>query len=86
MEFNYRDPGVKTVEQAVFAALLDTAHGVGPTIVDPAYIRSQAEALLEEVRTILTGELSTLFDRDGVAADWNDAIELSIRVVEGTTP
>lgn len=76
--------GIPTVEQAVLAGLKDTVHGLYE--FDEQFLRTQSEALLEEVRCIFTAELSTLFDRDGVAQDWNEAIELAIKVVEGSAP
>lgn len=86
MKFNYPHEGVKTVEQALMSGLISIIQGCGPDIIDPAWVRSQADELLEELRGILTGELATLFDDKGVATEWNDAVEMSIRVVEGTAP
>lgn len=82
MELNKQE--VRTVEEVMFAGLLATAQGCGPEIIDLAYIRAQAESILDEVRSIITADLTRLFDKEGVAEEWNSGIEMAIRFVEGS--
>jgi len=71
MEFRYAH-GIPTVEQAMSQALAHAdEEGVG-------------QAALTEIRNIMTAEISTLFDLEGAAIDWNEAIERAMRCVEGT--
>ena len=41
------------------------------------------EAAVEQVRDAITARLALLLDGDGVAQEWNAAIEQAITVVEG---
>lgn len=85
MQFRYPN-GIPTVEQAMrqgVATLLRSGHPLADPMVDRA-IDAVSRETLTEIRQILTGEMSTLFDVEGMAIDWNEAIERAIQVVEGT--
>lgn len=92
MQFTYANRGVPTAEEAVVQALRATyVLGTAEDIITSGLnnnpvIRDIADELLDELRTILTGEIRTLFDNEGIAEEWNDAIHHAIRVVDGDLP
>lgn len=84
MQFTYPH-GIATVEQAMVQAVsffTTASHPVLQGRLDAAF-KEVADAALAEIRMILTAEMSTLFDRAGVAIEFNEAVELCIRLVEG---
>lgn len=89
MQFTYLN-GVATVEQAMKQIVMAWSgdpnnNPLVKTVLEAQIERTVEEGLLE-IRSILTGELATLFDVESVAFDWNQAIEKCIQVVEGTLP
>lgn len=85
MKFQYAH-GIPTVEQAMLQAVGFFTRAGHPSLeraLDTAFREVAAEAL-SEIRMILTGEISTLFDIEGQAVEWNEAVEKCIQVVEGS--
>lgn len=85
MQFIYAN-GIPTVESAMrqaVGAFIAPGHNSVTHVLNGA-IREVADDALREIRTILTGELTTLFDIEGAAMEWNEAVEKCIQVVEGT--
>lgn len=87
MQFTYVND-IPTVEQAMRQVVLAWSGSPDQNpLVKTFLIRKIEESViagLAEVRHIMTAELTTLFDREAVAKDWNDAIEKAIQVVEGS--
>ena len=86
MEFTYAND-VPTIESAIAQGI-----GLGSTCwsnvseagtFDTDLARAAVAVTVNEVRNILAAELSVLLDRDGVAFDWNAAIDAAIQLVEG---
>lgn len=44
---------------------------------------SAVDQAVEEIRGLITAELTKLLDMDGVAHEWNEAIEHALTVIEG---
>lgn len=45
-------------------------------------VESAAEAVVGEIKTYFTFELSRLLDKTGTASEWNAAIEAALRAIE----
>lgn len=89
IKFDYPN-GVPTVEQAMKQVVMawSGSPDTNPLVRDLLIrqIEETAAAGLREIRDILTAEMATLFDPEGTAVDWNEAIEKCIQLVEGTLP
>lgn len=73
MQFIY-DGDVPTIESTIAQTMQITFMGGDRAVV--------VAAATEQIRTILTFELTGLLDQTGVAYEWNDAIEAAMKVVE----
>lgn len=87
MEFTYLDDK-PTVESAIGQAI-----GAGSTCwtkvcqagtFDSTKAVGIVEDTIAEVRRIIASDLILLFDREGVATEWNDAIEAALQMVEAS--
>ena len=85
MEFTYLNDK-PTVESAIGQAI-----GAGSTCwtklcAAGTFQSEKAVAIVEdavaEVRRIIASDLIVLLDREGVATEWNDAIEAALQMVE----
>lgn len=89
MQFSYVND-IPTVESAIRQVIRAWSGdpNTNPLVKDmlQAQIERTAEAGLREIRDIFTAEMSTLFDTEGAAVDWNEAVEKCIQVVEGKLP
>ena len=87
MHFHYKDD-IPTVEQAVRQGIGFFVHPGHPSVVDYCdnLVNTTAAEVLQEIRRIQTGEMTSLFDLEGVAIDWNEAVEQCMQLVEGTLP
>lgn len=85
MQFTYVH-GIPTVEQAMAQAVgffIRSGNGLVVETLAKA-VHEVASLALTEIRNILTSEMTTLLDMDGVAADWNAGVEKAIQCVEGS--
>lgn len=73
---------VRAITQAVGAASMcwERTDQAGEFDIESALAISAATSA--EVRRVITFELSRLLDREGVAEEWNYAIETAMRMVE----
>lgn len=79
--------GIATIELAVRQIVTKWANPTANPLSEEYVTRAVNEDTrdgVRELRSILTSEMSTLFDVEGQAVDWNDAIEHCLRLVEGT--
>ena len=82
MDFEY-ERGQKTVEQALQQGIRWVLPALMADETQQAVAEEVAADVLDEIQVILTGELTKLLDVEGVADQWNDAIENAIRTIEG---
>jgi len=85
MQFTY-DHGIPTVESAMEQAVgyfIRSGNEAIDGVLDRA-VAEVARVALKEIRDIFTSEMSTLFDTEQVALDWNQAVERCIQLVEGS--
>jgi len=85
MEFTYLDDK-PTVESAIGQAI-----GAGSTCWTKVCLAGEFDSTqaalivgdtIAEVRRIIASDLVHLLDREGVATEWNDAIEAALQMVE----
>lgn len=79
--------GIATIELAVRQGIAKWANPTANPLSEEYVTRAveqDTHDLVSELRMILTAEMSTLLDPDGVAFDFNDGVEHCLRLVEGT--
>lgn len=80
-DFLRADSIVETIAGVAYAAVKaynsDTISG----FLDD--VEKMAELAAEHIRTMITGDLATVTDPEGVAREWNEAILFAIQTVEG---
>lgn len=70
-----------TITNVAFLAVRSyNTHGVESFLGE---VDKLAELATEHIRSLITGDLATVTDADGVAHEWNEAILFAIRTVEG---
>ena len=85
MRFNYTSDDHQ-LRQALTMAVAqgsicwDDVAGAGK--FDSARATAAVDALLTEVKHLITFELTKILDQTGEARDWNDAIETAINAIE----